>query len=209
MEVKVPTTIGAVLVIVAFVIPGFVGSRVLSFAHSRPESSDGRIILEAITFSCVNYSVLSWFLVLTWDHNWYENPYILAACVFLVLFVSPVLLALLLAWLIDTKWGRKLRLSFGMAHPVPTAWDCFFRKSVPCWIVATMKDGKVIAGFYGPNSFASSFPAAQDLYLEKLCDLTPQGKIKGLTAFSNGCIIQMGSVSMLELFEVVPGSKNE
>jgi Family of unknown function (DUF6338) len=209
MEVEVPTTFGAVLVVVAFIIPGFIGNRILSYAHSRPEPSDGRIILEALTFSCFNYAILSWLLVLAWSGHWYEDLELLAACAFGVLFVSPVLLALALAWLIDTKWGRRLRLSFGMAHPVPKAWDSFFRKGVPCWIVATMKDGRVIAGFYGSNSFASSFPAAEDLYLEKLCDLSPQGKIKGLAEFSNGGIIQMENVSMLELFEVAKGTKNE
>jgi hypothetical protein len=42
-----PTLLGTVLVIVAFVIHGFIGNRVLSSTHSRPEPSDGRIILEA------------------------------------------------------------------------------------------------------------------------------------------------------------------
>jgi len=204
----VPTTFGAVLVLVAFIIPGFVGNRILSYAHSRPDPNDGRIVLEALTFSCLNYAVLSSLLVLAWNLRWYENLLLLAACTFGVLFVSPVLLALAVASLVDTKIARKFRDSFGMRYPVAKAWDCFFRQGIPCWVVATMKDGRVIAGLYGPNSFASSFPAPEDLYLEKLCKLSPQGKIEGIAEFSNGCIIQMDNIELLELFDITKRTEN-
>jgi hypothetical protein len=71
-----------------------------------------------------------------------------------------------------------------------------------------MKDGRVIAGLYGPNSFASSFPAPEDLYLEKMCKLSPQGKIEGIAEFSNGCIIQMDNIELLELVECGKRAEN-
>jgi hypothetical protein len=156
-----PTTIGAVLVIVAFVIPGFIASRVLSSAYPRSEPAEGR----------------------------------------LVLLLTPVVIGLVLVKAIDTNWGRRFRHAFGIVHPVPKAWDYFFRQGTPCWIVATLKDGRIVAGLYGPNSFASSFPSEEDLYLEKLCKLSPQGKIEGVADFSIGGIIRMENVQLLELFD--------
>jgi hypothetical protein len=55
------------------------------------------------TFSCLNYAVLSWLLVLAWNQHWYQNPDLLATCAFVFLFVSPVLTALAMARLVDTK----------------------------------------------------------------------------------------------------------
>ncbi|MFY9529324.1 MAG: DUF6338 family protein [Candidatus Acidiferrales bacterium] len=196
-----PTTIGAVLVIVAFVIPGFIASRVLSSAYPRSEPAEGRLILEGITLSCANYALLSWLLILAWDRRWYESALVLVALALLVLLLTPVVIGLVLVKAIDTNWGRRFRHAFGIVHPVPKAWDYFFRQETPCWIVATMKDGRVVAGLYRSNSFASSFPSEEDLYLEKLCKLSPQGKIEGVADFSMGGIIRMENVQLLELFD--------
>ncbi len=60
----------------------------------------------------------------------------------------------------------------------------------------------MIAGLYAGNSFASSFPAAEDLYLEKICRLSAQGEIEGIADFSRGGIIKMENVETLELFDI-------
>jgi len=198
-----PNTFSAVLVIVVFVIPGFIANRILSAAHSRSASSDGHTVLEAIALSSLNYAFLSWLLALAWLNHWYENPFLLVTIASCTLFVSPVVIALVFARLVDTKWGANFRLAFGMAHPVLKAWDSFFRTGKICWVVATLKGGRVIAGYYGPNSYASSFPAEEDLYLEKLCKLSASGAIEGVAEFSIGGIIQMKDVETLELFEAV------
>jgi len=197
-----PTSVGAILVVIAFIMPGFIAGRVLSSAHPSSEASEGRLVLGAITLSCLNYAVLSWLLVLTWSQQWYENPLSLALLAFFILFVAPVLIALTLVKVIDTEWGKKVRVAFGIAHPVSKAWDSFFRRGIPCWVVATLKGGRVIAGLYGGNSFASSFPAEEDLYLEKICRLSAQGEIEGIAEFSRGGIISMENVETLELFDI-------
>ena len=201
-----PTTVSAVLVLVLFVIPGFITNRVLSSVFAASEPAETRTVLTGITYSCLNYAFLSPLLVLTWNRLWYENPSLLAAIAFLVLFVSPVLIALAIVKISDTRWAQKFRRTFGITHPVPKAWDYFFRRGIPCWVLATLKDGRVVAGLYGPNSFASSFPSAEDLYLERLCKLTPEGKMGGLADFSIGAIIKMENVAMLELFEIANDS---
>lgn len=197
-----PGSVSAILVIVAFIMPGFIAGRILSSAHSTSETSEGHLVLSAITLSCLNYAALSWLLVTAWTQKWYENPLILALLSLFTLFVGPVLIALVLVKIIDTEWGRQLRIAFGLAHPVPKAWDSFFRRGIPCWVVATLKGGRVLAGLYGGNSFASSCPAEEDLYLEKICRLSPQGEIEGVAEFSRGGIIQMKNVETLEFFDL-------
>ena len=197
-----PNSVSAVLVIIAFLMPGFISSRVFSFACPTPESSDGRLFLGSITLSCVNYAVLSWFLVLVWTKNWFIFPWALATVAVFTLLVFPIVLGLALVKLTDSKWGKEVRIAFGIAHPVLKAWDCFFRQQgFPCWVIARLKGGKILAGFYGGRSFASSFPAAEDLYLEKICELSPDGKMTKTASKSLGAIIRMESVETLEFYE--------
>jgi hypothetical protein len=199
-----PTSIQAVIVIVIFLMPGFVASRVISYTYPSSEPSDARLILTAITLSCFNYAILSWLLVLSWRKLWYQNTAFLVFLVLLTLLISPVLIGLGLVKLAATNWLRRFRHTFGIPHPDPKAWDHFFRRGMPCWVVATLRSGRVIGGLYGSNSFASSYPSAEDLYLEQLCNMTPEGMMAGLTALTVGGIIRMENVELLELFEYEP-----
>jgi hypothetical protein len=196
-----PTTISAILVIVVFLMPGFIASRVFSFVYPGSATGESRTVLTAITFSCFNHAILSWLLVLAWKEMWYENLAFLAIFSVFDLFVLPVIIALLFVKMNETGWGRRVRDRFGLLHPIPKAWDYFFSRRIPCWIVATLKDGRIFAGLYGEQSFASSFPAEEDLYLEKLCSLSPEGKIVEVAQYSLGGIIRIENVATLEFFE--------
>lgn len=72
-----------------------------------------------------------------------------------------------------------LRGSLGFPHPDPTARDHHFRKERAYWIWLTFKNGQVMAGLFGANSFASSFPQRQDLFVEKLLSLDEDGNVVG------------------------------
>lgn len=199
-----PNSIQAVIVIALFLMPGFIARSVLSAIYPAPQPSDSRLALTAITLSCLNYGIWSWLLVLSWRRHWYESAGFLAFLAVLVLFVSPVVGTLTFTKLTQTDAGRRARERFGIRHPTPKAWDYFFGKGVPCWAVITLKSGRVIGGYYGSESFASSFPHEEDLYLELLCDMTPEGRLNGITPLTLGGIICWKDVELLEIFKYVP-----
>jgi hypothetical protein len=66
----------------------------------------------------------------------------------------------------------------------------------------TFKNGQVMAGLFGPNSFAGSFPNKQDLYIEKLLSLDEHGNVKGLIENSAGAIVRMDDLDRIEFFEI-------
>lgn len=199
-----PTSFDAVFVILLFLIPGFIARGVLSSIYPTSEPSEVRLVLTAIALSCINYGLWSWLLVLAWKGAWYEGAIPLALLAVLILFLSPVVFTLAVGSFMRTDAFRKMRETFGIRHPTPESWDYFFGKGLPCWVIATLKSGRVIGGYYGTDSFASSFPAEEDLYLEKLCDMTPDGRLNGIAALTLGGIIRMEDVQLLELFEYVP-----
>lgn len=201
-----PNTASAILLIVVFLMPGFIYNRFLAFAYPDAEASETRAVLTAITFSFFNYAVLSPLLILFWKKTLYQNLGFLAGASFFVLFLSPILMAWLVVRAVESSWARSWRRALGLMHPMPKAWDYFFHLGRPCWVVAILKNGRTFAGYYGGNSFASSFPAEEDLYLEALCTLTPEGRIVGVAQGSVGGIIRTESVDTLEFFESDPRS---
>jgi len=199
-----PTSIQAVIVIALFLMPGFIARSVLSSAYPTSEPSEARLALTAVTLSCVNYGLWSWLLILCWQKQWYKNDGFLAFVTLLILFLSPVVGTLAIVKVMQTSLFRNVREIFGIRHPVPKAWDYFFGRGAACWIVATLKSGRVIGGYFGTESLASSFPHEEDLYLELLCDMTPEGRLKGITPLTLGGIIRMEDVQLIEFFKYAP-----
>lgn len=199
-----PTSMQALLIIVLFLMPGFIARSLLSSVYPTSEPSEARLALTAVTLSCVNYGIWSWLIVLSWQKSWYKSGGFLAFLAVLVLFLSPVLGPLAIVKLTQTSYFRSVRETFGIRHPAPKAWDYFFGKGTACWIIVTLKSGRVIGGYYGTESFASSFPHVEDLYLELLCDMTPDGRLNGITPLTLGGIIRMEEVELLELFRYAP-----
>ncbi len=196
-----PETVNQVVTVILFLIPGFIFSRVFGFSIPMRSRETASLVLDSIAASCFNYALLSplvW--VLTRDDFSAKHLGWAGAGWFVILFVSPVILALLAIRVIDSPRAKWIRRVLRIAHPIPKAWDYFFRQGKSCWVLATLRDGRIVAGLYSTDSFASSYPDKEDLYLEKLCTLSREGKITGLMEGSQGAILQMGDVELLEFY---------
>jgi len=199
----VPTTINQVLILVAFVIPGFVLIRVKRLSYPSAEESFQRMLLDSLTLSCIVHGLTSpvWYwCYASGAHG--RRPVAFGVVVFAILFAVPVLLGLLYNLLAASGRARWLRELLNIPDPLPTAWDYYFRKKPGCWVRVILKSGQVIAGLFGPSSFASSFPQKQDLFLEKLLSLDEDGMVAGWADDSAGALVKMEEVERLEFFEI-------
>lgn len=102
-----------------------------------------------------------------------ENPIEMNWAVFrwliFVLFVLPVIIALVLSSLWGAQWTQRFlgRVGLSLAQRTPKAWDWFFiTQKQGCWVIAEFEDGTLVGGEYGKDSFASLSPNQEDLYLE-------------------------------------------
>jgi hypothetical protein len=93
--------------------------------------------------------------------------------------------------------------SLGVLHPIPKAWDQYFGQKRSGFVIATFKDGDKIGGYFGPNSFASSFPHDEDLYIERVCKVDPEtGQFIRFVPKSDGVLIHRSDCKMIEFLEV-------
>jgi Family of unknown function (DUF6338) len=141
-----------------------------------PRGSENResSLLRFLTLSAINYGLWVWLVYLMMKSSFFvDNP--VRACIAwaFVVFVSPAMLGLGVGALGQRNAGRRLldRLGISTLHPIPTAWDYFFGRRVPVWVVVTLTDGSYVAGYYGTGSFASSERDERDLYLEAVYNI--------------------------------------
>lgn len=83
--------------------------------------------------------------------------------------------------------------------PSPTPFDRVFNELRGFYIRAHMKEGDTVAGYYGPESSVSTYPSAQQVYVEALYELTGDNLIGEAIPDSGGAIIDLTEVRLLEI----------
>ena len=156
------------LLFFAFVVPGFIATRVFGLLQpiERQSLKDG--LLEAIAFGIANFALMFWAVrPLTNAAFVAGHPIWTYLIVLLVFFLSPVVMALALHWTLQFLAARNMILARQR-----TAWDHFFiGQDSPCWVVVHLDDGRKIGGYYGKRSYASLYPDSGHIYLEELWEL--------------------------------------
>ena len=170
-----------------FFIPGFISLKVYDLFIASERRDFSKAWFDAVTYSALNYGFFSWLLFLMQQYNWAANcPWGYYVALLIIIFVAPI------CWpgiLLKAMKCEKIRDKIKTLHPISKAWDYVFDKKEPCWVIITLKDGRKIGGVYGFNSFASSFPAEEQIYLEQALKLDEQGRFKNAIAQTTGIIV--------------------
>jgi len=193
-------TVDAVFLALTFIVPGFVfNSARIQFITGRDRKTELPII-RYLSYSAVNYAVFSapiyFFVTADLPLGWKAAGW---TCVILI---GPTLLGVLAGvsnqkdWLFDLlQWA-----GLNPVHGVPTAWDWKLARSPSgAWVLATLKDGSEVAGYFGKRSFASSEPDERDLYLEQLYEVDDTGQ---WTRSDQGVLIAAGEIMTVEFWPV-------
>jgi len=127
---------------------------------------------------------------------------------FLLLFLGPALLGLLLGLNVRKGWAKAVltRLGLQTVHPVDSAWDWHFGRCEECWVLAVLKDGTQWAGHMGPNSFMSSSPAERDIYIETVYEVAEKGR--PWVPRTSSVWIAQGELQSLEFWPIATGEQD-
>ncbi|MGW4393721.1 DUF6338 family protein [Amycolatopsis nivea] len=204
---QAPSTVVQVVLVVLVVVPG-VTYQLLRERWRGPvpgERDLGQRVLRAVTASIVldaAYAIVLGPQLLRLAHGsdmrgWdglAQQPR-LAAVVALALFVVvPALAAAGVSW-----WQRRRRPA--RFSSVPTAWDHAFRDRRPCFVRARLKNGGWIGGWYGPGSYASSYPQEGEVYLQTAWRLDSGGRLTERVEHTAGLYLRVDSVDFLEFLD--------
>ena len=184
------------LLFIAFVIPGFISLKAYELLFPSQNTESSKQLIEAITYSCINYALLFWLIIFVESNNTKNtHSFIYYLFYVFVLFIAPIL------WVVLWKKIRTSEFFQNNApHPTQKPWDYVFNQREPYWVIVTLKDGTKIAGSYDSNSFSSNSPAEEQLYLEETWVLNDDGGFERPRESTKGVIILSSEMAHVELF---------
>ena len=179
-----------------FVVPGLISMHVyrLLFAARDVDWKGG--LLQALYYSSLNMVVCLPLLIPIHQLGFMErHPYLYTSGLMFVLLVLPVAWPFLYRYLIAWQWlASKVQL------PYPTAWDYFFDRRVPVFVLVQLKNGSRLGGYYGYQSYATSYPTEGDIFLETVYNVDENGKFREPIEGSGGAIIRKDQYELIEVF---------
>ncbi|MBU9710879.1 DUF6338 family protein [Evansella tamaricis] len=183
-----------------FVVPGFIIDSIYRFCVPQQEAKGESVLLRFLLFSTLNFSVV--FPILLWL---YGIPYIksnenviLYVSLLIVFFVS-VVIGLIISVITNKGWIRTFYMKIGIhtTHVIPTAWDYQFKKEEPTYLTVYLEDGRIVHGYWGSDSFASSIRDSKDIFLENIFDVNEE-KAWNVISENKGIWIPEKSIKYIE-----------
>jgi hypothetical protein len=190
-------SLNSMLIFIIFAIPGFVALKAYEmFVPGGARADNATKFIDAVAYSCVIYAIfgvpLYWLLMSEWAR---KNPTVSTLALTLVFFGVPVIAAAL--W----RLMRQSKLFQSIApHPTLKPWDYVFSQRKPYWIKVHLTDGHIYAGKFSANSFASSPPADEEIFLEECWLLNEKGGFDRAKKRSAGLLLLKGQIKAVELF---------
>ncbi|MBU1233295.1 MAG: hypothetical protein KKD01_01265 [Proteobacteria bacterium] len=183
------------IIFIAFVVPGFIAIKAYELLSPSRYTDSSKQIIDAISYSCLNYAILLWPIYLVETSKLHtSNPHLYILFYIFVMFVFPLFLVF--------GWKHLRQFEFiqnHVPHPTQKPWDFVFGQRLTYWVTVTLKNGEKIAGMYGPNSFASSAPADEQIYLEEYWLLNKDGGFERPVDQTAGILILSSEIVSVEL----------
>lgn len=195
-------SVDKIFLFIAFVIPGFVTYKVYELICASGETPDfGTKIIDAIAYSCMNYAALSLLIYAVESSKLRDvHPELYILFYVFTLLIFPIILAFIWKKMRLSQWAQS-----NAPHPTKKAWDFFFSQRKTCFLVITLSDGTKVGGFFGLNSFATSYPEPYELFIEEEWILSEDGAFDRAVNGSLGILV---SGSDIRLVNVYPDNSN-
>jgi len=178
--------------IILFVVPGFVSLKIWGFIYPSKKILISELLIEAIIFSSFNYFVTIWLYFILNKTHFIWVYYVGALLIF------PFLWPILLKVVLNSKLLKQRIISL-----VPKSWDYFFNKRESCFMLIHLNNGRIIGGLYGPNSFASSYPEEEDVYLQEIWKIDEEGRFMEKIPDSKGLLVNHNAIEYIEFFDII------
>lgn len=181
------------------VMPGVVALKVYDLFHPREKRDVSSAIAEVAVFSFVNFVI--WSVPLRnlnqagFDKT---SAAIYVAANFGMLVVSPAIMGLLSVWARKWKWVTQW-----IGHPEPTAWTEFFKRRQCCFLRLHLKSGGMVSGYFGEQSYATTYPDAPEVYLEQAWKMDETGVIKDKVPGTLGLLVKQSECELIEFVAVL------
>jgi len=204
----------AILILGAFVLPGFI---TLIFRERlyvvRGQETPFERLLSALFYSALIYGVLLGIAShcgldkadLVEFHNGEKSLGEDLLVAFVVFLFLPALIAVAGSlWMSSKRVRPRLLRLLGSseAHSITSGWNELFSKQGASLVRATLTDGRVVGGFYDEPSLAGYSEQTQDLYINERWELDDDGWFIKPAERSLGLWLPKESIVSLEIYDI-------
>ena len=161
------STFDALLYTSVALLPGFIICGIVDAINPPSKQPEYKYFLKCLLYSIISCGCWSWLLYMI-NESTRITPIGRWILMVITSIVGSSFIGFIIAVVKQKEIIRKIadRLKINTFPSTPTAWDYFFSKQEPCFVIVTLLDGKILQGWYGGDSFASSSPEERDIYLE-------------------------------------------
>lgn len=205
---EVPSTVQGLLVLLMLVIPGYLARMVFGAVVTIPQKDHKQILLDSVAWSVFMAPLLVLGL--------YVEARLMTGsdvALFIVVAAWTVVSFSSLAGLVVGRVCKQrpaVVQRMGLRPLVPKAWDERLGRGEPLLVLATLTDGSRLGGLWGGNSFASSYPADEDIYVEQAWELEPEsGRFIRPAQRTAGFWVSAKSIRYLEFWTVETAPKTD
>ena len=190
------------IIFIMFAIPGFICVKIYRLIYPSQGRDAGLLLYDAVTYSCINYAALSGLIYFVESSD--VNQIGKAIFYFFVVFIFPIIMVLIWKKIRTVEFVNKL-----IFHPSDSPWDYVFSQRKKYWVEVYLKDGSVVAGYYGSKSFASASPEEKHIYLEQRWVTDQAGAFERAVNRTAGVIVLHSEISHIEFRETDSNNQTE
>jgi hypothetical protein len=177
------------LVFFAFFVPGFISTQVWRVLFPFQKDNLRTQVPEILGFGAANYGITYPIL-----HFIPKNSPWAFVLFYTATFLLPIGTPYAVYWV-------RYRFQFGALNPTPKPWDYVFSQGKLLWVAIELSSGELIGGKFGTNSFASSFPNDEQIYLEEAWEVDKDLSFIKRLERSAGIIINGSDVKRMLFFK--------
>ncbi len=199
-----------IMAAVAFIIPGSIVISITRRVIPKKENEYNTKILEYFIYSFLNFFMWSILIYNIYSNinSWKEHYVLLWLTLLMIIFLSPVAIALIVIQIAQKDVIRKICIYFDLTSvdTEPSAWDFKFKNISSEWAIVTLKNDKIISGFLGSLSYISQNEKERDIYISEVFEIDENNKWTRKKN-TDGILIKAEEIKYIEFFK--EGVKNE
>lgn len=199
-----------IMAAVAFIIPGSIVISITRRVIPKKENEYNTKVLEYFIYSFLNFFMWSILIYNIYSNIelWKEHYVLLWLTLFMIIFLSPLAIALIVIQIAQKDIIRKICIYFNLTSvdTDPSAWDFKFKNISSEWVIVTLKNDKIISGFLGSLSYISQNEKERDIYISEVFEIDENNKWTRKKN-TDGILIKAEEIKYIEFFK--EGVKNE
>lgn len=186
-----------IILIPLFFVPGFIYMKARRCFIADDKTNFSKDLYEAIGYSFINALIIFYPIFLISNSIFSYFSLLNYALLFFAIILSPIIGAYLSYKFSSSKWYRN-----HFIEPNKSTWDNFFSMRESYWVIITLKNGEKIAGKYGVNSFASTYPLPEEIYIEDVWKLNESNnKFQHKIDMNKGVLITKDEISYINFYK--------